>query len=149
MRAIQLGDSEYLLKVEEMTRECVPAVIGISSDENEENIAGIIVKQYIKDKDLYTNADINVRWEAVRNGNIGIEKIFLVVTFVDKYVDLGKMNFCFDLKDPFFREHMTEWFSMIIKKRIIDICDGNLPSITLGNIPLDMPELIIMTGGDV
>jgi hypothetical protein len=117
MKSVQLGDGEYILTIEEKMRDCVPATIGYCTDMYGEKIAGIIIGQGIKNKELYEDADSKVYWEAAKNGLAGIEKIFLIMTFRDsKSTNMEKMNFCFDLKDPSFSSNMINWFVMIIKK---------------------------------
>jgi hypothetical protein len=149
MKPVQLGDGEYILTVEEKIRDCIPATIGYCIDENNGKIAGIIMKQCIKNKYLYEDADSKVYWEAAKNGLAGIEQIFLVMTFVDsKSKVFEKMNFYFDLKDPSFSNHMLEWFEMIIEKNgILELFDGSEPSIMVDTIPLDLPKLIVATRG--
>lgn len=151
MKHVQLGDGEYILTVEEKIRECIPAGIGYGIDDDGDKTAGIFLKQEIKDKDLYGDVWSEVTWEATQNGSLGIEEIFLHVIFRnDENADIGKMNFYFDLKDPFFRNNMTEWFTMIIDKNgVLGLCDGNEPTIMVNRVPLDIPKLIVMTKGRI
>ena len=151
MKHVQLGEGEYHLMLEEKIRDCIPAEIGYGIDNVGDMTAGIFVKQEIKKKSLYEDARSYVIWEATKNGLLGIEKIFLNMIFRDtENVDIGRMNFYFDLKDPFFGNNMTEWFTMIIDKNgVLGICDGVIPAIMVDNIPLDIPKLIVMTKGRV
>lgn len=149
MKHIQLGEGEYSLVLEEKIRECIPAGISYGIDDDGDKIAGIFLKQEIKKKDLYGDAISEVTWEATQNGLLGIEKIFLTMIFRDtENVDIGKMNFYFDLKDSFFRNNMVEWFTMIIDKNgVLGLCDGTVPTIMIDHIPLDIPKLIVVTSG--
>jgi hypothetical protein len=149
MKPVQLGDGEYVLTIEEKIRDCIPATIGYCTDECGKKIAGIIMKQCIKNKDLYEDADSKVYWEAAKNGLAGIEQIFLVMTFRDsKSKVFENMNFYFDLRDPSFSGNMVEWFKMIIERNgILELFDGSEPSIMVNTIPLDIPKLIVATGG--
>lgn len=149
MKSIQLGDGEYILTMEEKIRGCIPAGIGCGIDDNGDKIAGIFVKQAIKNKDIYADAISEVVWEAIKNGSLGIDKIFLNMIFRDlENVEIGKMNFYFDLENPFFRDNMIEWFTMIIDKNgVLGMCDGVVPAIMIDHIPLDIPKLMVMTNG--
>lgn len=151
MKHVQLGDGEYVLTVEEKMRECIPASIGYCIDEYGEKIAGIFIKQDIKNKDIYKDADSKVCWEVAKNGLAGIEKIFLIMVFIDsKSKKVEKMNFYFDLKDQSFSDNMSDWFKMIIDKHgILGLFDESEPFIMVDAIPLDIPRLIVMTKGMV
>ena len=151
MKQIQLGEGEFCIFVEERIRQCIPAEIVYDIDDDGDKTAGIFVKQEIKEKNLYENAGTKVTWEAIQNGLLGIEQIFLTMIFSDpKNVDIRKMNFYFDMKDPFFRNNMIEWFTMIIDKNgVLGLCDGTIPTIMIDHIPLDMPMFIVMTQGRV
>lgn len=151
MKSVQLGDGEYVLTIEEKIRGCVPAAIGYCTDECGEKIAGIVIKQGMKNKDLYKNADSKVYWEAAKNGLAGIEQIFLIMTFRDpESADVEKMNFYFDVKDSSFSSDMVEWFKMIIDRNgVLGLFDDSEPSIIVDAIPLDIPKLIVATRGRV
>jgi hypothetical protein len=147
MKHVQLGDGEYMLTVEEKIRGCIPAGISWGIDDNGDKIAGILVKQTIKNKDIYEDVISEVTWEAIKSGSLGIDKIFLNMIFRDlENVEIGKMNFYFDLKNPFFRDNMIEWFTMIIDKNgVLGMCDGVVPTIMIDHVPLDIPRLVVMT----
>jgi hypothetical protein len=147
MKPVQFGDGEYVLTIEEKIRDCIPATIGYCIDENNGKIAGIIMKQCIKNKYLYEYADSKVYWEAAKNGLAGMEQIFLVMTFMNSRSKIfEKMNFYFDLKDPSFSNCMVEWFKLIIEKNgILALFDGSEPSVMVNAIPLDIPKLIVAT----
>lgn len=145
MKFFQLGDGEYLLTTEEKIRGSVRATIGQCIDNNGEKIAGIILEQRIKNKDMFKDADSKIRWEAAKDGSAGIEKIFLIMTFRDSNSNcVEEMNFYFDLNDPCFSDNMISWFKMIIGKNgLLALFDGDDPSVFVYSIPLDMPKLIV------
>jgi hypothetical protein len=145
MKFFQLGSGEYLLTVEENIRCSVRATIGQCIDMNGEKIAGIILEHHIKNKDVFKDADSKICWEAAKDGSAGIEKIFLIITFRDNNSNYeGKMNFYFDLNDPYFSDNMIDWFKLIIGKNgLLALFDGEEPSVFLHSVPLDMPKLII------
>lgn len=151
MKSVQLGDGEYILTMEEKIRGCLPAGIGYGIDDNGDKTAGIFVKEEIENKDIYSDAISEVVWEAIKNGSLGIYKIFLNMIFRDlENVEIGKMSFYFDLENPFFRDNMIEWFTMIIGKNgVLGLCDGVMPTIMIDHIPLDIPKLVVMTKGKV
>lgn len=141
MQFKQTGDTEYFLIVEEKIRECLPAKIGSGVDEDGKKIAGILLDKPLEDKQIYIDIDVKSQWEAANDPKHGIEKIFLHLDFVG----IGKkLNFYFDLKDPYFRKNMISWFSLIILKNgVMGLCDGELPSVLVENVPLDMPKMMI------
>lgn len=145
MKFFQLGDGEYLLTIEEKIRDSVRATISHCTDKDGEKIAGISLGQYIKNKDIFKDADSKICWEAAKDGSAGIEKIFLIMTFRDPSSnEVEKMNFYFDLNDPYFSVNMVEWFKMIIGKNgLLALFDGNEPSVLVYSVPLDMPKLIV------
>ena len=151
MKHVQLGEGEYYLVIEEKMRECIPAGISYGIDDDGSKTAGIFVRQEIEEKSLYENAGSETTWEDTQNGLLGIDKIFLTIIFRNsENVDIGKMNFYFDLKDPIFRDNMVEWFTMIIGKNgTLGLCDGVVPTIMVDHVPLDLPRLIVMTKGRV
>jgi hypothetical protein len=149
MKHIQLGEGEYSLVIEEKIRECIPAGISYGIDNDGSKTAGVFVRQEIMEKGLYENAGSETIWEATQNGLLGIDKIFLTIIFRDnENVNIGKMNFYFDLEDHLFRDNMVEWFAMIIEKNgVLGLCDGVIPTIMVDHVPLDLPRLIVMTKG--
>lgn len=147
MQAIKLGDAEYFLTIEEKIRECIPSIISFSIKDDGSKMAGINVEQEIKKKPLYESGNSHATWEATKDG-ILIDKIFLTLIFKDdKNVDIEKMRFCFDMYDSLFRDNMVEWFTMIIDKHMLGLCDGKEPSVIVNNIPLDIPKLMVETRG--
>lgn len=148
MQAINLGDTEYFLAIEEKMKECIPSSIGFSIEDDGSKVAGINVKQEISKKHLYENANSHATWEATKNG-ILIDKIFLTLIFKDNEgIDIEKMCFCFDMNDSLFRNNMVEWFKMIIgKDGLLGLCDGVIPSVDIHSIPLDIPKLMVETKG--
>lgn len=147
MQSIKLGDAEYFLTIEEKIRECIPSIISFSTEDDGSNTAGINVKQEIKKKSLYESGNSHATWEATKDG-ILIDKIFLTLIFKDdNNIDIENMHFCFDMYDSLFRDNMVEWFTMIIGKHMLGLCDGKEPSVIVNNIPLDIPKLIVETKG--
>jgi len=58
----QTGDSEYSLLMEEKIIECIPADYGVgTTPDDKRRFAAIILKDPLKDKELYENADIKSR----------------------------------------------------------------------------------------
>ncbi len=151
MKAVQLGDGEYTLTIEEKIRDCIPASIGYCTDGCGYKIAGIMIKQCMKNKDLYEDADSKVYWEAAKNGLAGVDEIFLIMTFKDpKSTTMEKMNFYFDLRDKSFSDNMVEWFAMIIEKNgVLGLFDESEATVIVDTIPLDIPKLIVATNGRI
>lgn len=136
----QIGDTEYSLIIEEKIRECEYAnyCVGVSPDGK--RFAAIVLREHLKDKELYENADIKIRWEAAHFRIIGMEKVFLELKFGSGERSL---KFYINLYDPNFITIKDLWFSLIIETRMIAISDKGEPSIIATNVPIDVPKLVL------
>ncbi len=141
MECRQTGDSEYTLIMEENMRDCILADYGVgTSPDGKNRFAAIILKEHLKDKSLYENADIKSRWEVAHSRIIGMEKVFLELNFNNG----NKLKFYINLLDPNFISIRELWFSLIIDTNgMIAISDRTEPSIIADNIPIDVPKLIL------
>ena len=135
------GDAEYSLIMEEKIRECLPTdySVGIAPG-GKHRFAAIILREPLKDKELYENVDIKSRWEAAYFRITGMEKVFLELNFGDK----RSLKFYINLYDPNFIAIKDLWFSLIIETNgMIAISDKREPSIIATDIPIDVPKLIL------
>lgn len=136
----QIGDAEYSLIIEEKIRGCIPADYGVGiTQDSKYRFAVIILKEYLKDKELYENADIETKWDAAHIRNIGLEKVFLNVNFGEE----RSLKFYIDLYNSNFIPIKELWFSLIIENGMIAISDKREPSIIATNVPIDIPKLIL------
>ena len=136
----QAGDTEYGLIMEEKIRESLPADYGVGMAPDGSRFAAIILREPLKDKKLYENADIKSRWEAAHFRIIGMEKVFLELNFGGE----RSLKFYIDLYDPNFIVIKDLWFSLIIETNgMIAISDKREPSIIATDIPIDVPKLIL------
>ena len=138
---MQTGDTEYILLMEEKIRECLPADFGVGvTQDGRYRFPAIILRESLRDKGLYENADIKTLWEAAHFRNIGMEKVFLNVNFSGE----RSLKFYINLYDPNFVMIKEVWFSLIIETNgMIAISDKREPSIIATNVPIDVPKLIL------
>lgn len=135
----QAGDSEYSLIMEEKIRECIPTDYGVGTAPDGKRFAAIILKDHLKDKELYENADVKSRWEAAHFRIIGMEKVFLELDFGSGRI----LKFYINLFDPNFITIRELWFSLIIENGMIAISDRREPSIIADSVPVDVPKFIL------
>ena len=137
----QTGDSEYNLIMEEKIKECDCADYGVGiSPDGKHRFAAIILREPLKDKELYENADIKSRWEAAHFRIIGMEKVFLELEFGNG----RKLKFYINLYDLNFIAIRELWFSLIVGTNgMIAISDKREPSIIADGVPIDVPKLIL------
>lgn len=135
--------TEYDVIIDEKIKECLPAKYGVGmTPDGKRSFAAIMLKEHLKNKELYQDADIKSWWEAAHDKNRGLEKVFLTMNFGER--GERSLKFYIDLYDLDFAIIRDLWFGLIIETDcMIAMSDKREPSIIATNVPLDIPKFIL------
>lgn len=138
LKTKKLGVSEYQLTLEEEKRGCTPALLGHTITQDLRKLPGILLKQPLKNRESYSNKTANSWWKLLNNSGI-VEAVFLVMEFEG----VGTIEICIDQ----FTTTTMDWFKLIVASKgelaISDTTDINVKGITVPNVPLDIPLLLV------
>lgn len=138
LKTKKLGVSEYQLTIEEEKRKCTPAILGHTITEDLRKLPGLLLKQPIKNKKKYSDKTANSSWKLLNNRGT-VEAVFLVMEFEG----VGMIEICIDE----FTTKTMDWFKLIVASNgelaITDTTDIKVKLITVSNVPLDIPLLLV------
>lgn len=134
----KLGVNEYQLTIEEEKRRCIPAILGHTITEDLRTLPGILLKQPLKNRDKYSDKTSNSSWKLLDNRGT-VEAVFLVMEFEG----VGTIEICIDK----FTAKTMEWFKLLVASNgemaMSDTVDVKVKGITVSNVPLDIPLLLV------
>ena len=138
LKTKKLGVSEYQLTIEEEKRGCTPAILGHTITEDLRKLPGILLKQPLKNREKYADKTSNSWWKLLDNCGI-VEAVFLVLEFEG----VGTIEICIDK----FTTTTMEWFKLLVASNgelaLSDTTDVKVKGITVPNVPLDIPLLLV------
>jgi hypothetical protein len=138
IKETRLGVAEYHLTKEEEKLSAVPMILGHTVTEDGRTLPGILLKQPLKDREKYEGVTADSQWKLLRNG-AWVEAVFLEIEFKGA----GSFKFCVDE----FTACTLKWLKMLIASKgelaLSDTLDVTVKGISVTNVPLDIPELLI------
>jgi len=138
MKTLNLSDGELHLRIEEEKRQCRSiSEIGecIDGEDNGRHKPFILLKDGLKNKELYENADVNIKWVAAIEGT-RVAGFFLVMNFKSG----GILKFDLPVKSSF----IIAWLKLLVEAEgDLVIFDGSQPDIVAHNVPLDLPKKLL------
>ncbi|MDP2841074.1 MAG: hypothetical protein Q8O17_02205 [Candidatus Methanoperedens sp.] len=134
----KLGVSEYQLTIEEEKRRCTPAILGHIITEDLRKLPGILLKQPLKNREKYYDVTANSSWKLLNNRGT-VEAVFLLMEFEG----VGTIKICIDK----FTTKTMDWFKLIVASNgelaMSDTIDVKVKGITVPNVPLDIPLILV------